>query len=72
MAELHRAHQLQNRLVEIERAHGEQVAAVWAAHPELADADQRVQECSTQVEELTRAAAAERTRTGRRRVAASI
>ena len=70
-AELGRAHQLHIRLVEIERAYGEQVAAVWAAHPQLAAADQRVQECSTRVEEVARVAAAERTRTGRRRVAAT-
>lgn len=69
-AELDRAHQLQTRLVEIERAHGEQVAAVWAAQPQLAAANQRLQECSARVDELTRAAAAERARTGRRRVAA--
>ena len=39
IAELGGAHQLQTRLVEIERAHGEQVAAVWAAQPQLAAAD---------------------------------
>jgi hypothetical protein len=69
-AELGRAHQLHARLVEIERAYGEQVAAVWAAQPQLAAADQRGQELTTRVTELTRAAAAERAHTGRRRVAA--
>jgi hypothetical protein len=68
-AELDRAHQLQTRLVEIERAHGEQVAAVWAAQPQLAAADQRIQECTARVAELTREAAGERERTRRRRVA---
>jgi hypothetical protein len=71
IAEISRAHQLQIRLVEIERAHGQRVAAVWAAQPQLTAADQRVQECSARVEELTLAAAAERKRTGRRRVAAA-
>ena len=68
-AELDRAHQPQTRLVEIERAHGEQVAAVWAAQPQLAAADQRLQECTARVEKLSREAAAERERTRRRRVA---
>jgi hypothetical protein len=70
-AELDRAHQLQARLVEIERAHGDQVAAAWAAQPQLAAADQRLQELATRVEELTQAAAAERERTRRRRITAT-
>jgi hypothetical protein len=69
IAELSHAHQLQTRLVEIERAYAEQVAAVWATQPQVTAADQRIQECSARVEELTRAAVAERERTGRRRVA---
>lgn len=34
--EIHRAHQLRNQLVEIEKHHAERVAGVWAEHPEIA------------------------------------
>jgi hypothetical protein len=72
IAEMRRAHDLRNRLVEIEQAHAERVAAVWAEHPEIAAAAERLAKADAALEEAGKAAAAERRRTGSKRVSGLV
>jgi hypothetical protein len=60
MDQMHLAHKLRNQLVEVERRHGEQVAAVWAAHPEVAKALEDVDARDGDVQALVKRAREQR------------
>ena len=55
-------HDLRNKLTEIELAYQEAVAAAWAAHPEVAAAQQRFDEAAAAVAVLEERARADRAR----------
>ncbi|MHB1524926.1 MAG: hypothetical protein ACYCZN_01375 [Candidatus Dormibacteria bacterium] len=67
MAQLRQANRLWNDLVEIQKKHEAEVAALWAAHPEVADATARLEEADVAAEEaraaIKDARQAERSRT---------
>jgi hypothetical protein len=59
-AELRRAHRLRNKLTEIELGYQEQVAAAWAAHPQIAAALECLEQSAAAVSDLTGRAKARR------------
>lgn len=54
------AHDLRNQLVAVEREHAEAVAAAWAQHPQVDEAQQKMNALELQVEELLERARKER------------
>jgi hypothetical protein len=60
IAELTRAHRLRNNLTEIALGYQDEVAAAWAAHPEIAAAQERLGRAGERVTELTGQAKARR------------
>lgn len=60
--ELRRAHVLRNKLTEVELAYQDAVAAAWAAHPEIAAAQERLGAAGDLVAELLEKAKAHRQR----------
>jgi hypothetical protein len=58
--ELRRAHELSNRLIEIERAHADRVAEVWREVPDLVALEGQVQDADDVVAELVALARKER------------
>lgn len=56
MEQLRLAHDLRNRLLDLERIYDDAIAAVWARHPEVAEATAAVEAAQTAVDEwVTRA-----------------
>lgn len=51
--EIFRAHLLRNKLVELELAHQENIAAIWATHPEVAEAQEKKKKAEAAVEDLS-------------------
>ena len=66
MEQLVLANRLWNRLVEIDRAHEQVVAQIWAGRPEVAEAAARAEECEDEFDALMKEAAEAR-RQGRSR-----
>lgn len=50
--QIHRAHVLSNKMVEIEHAYLETIAGVWREHPEVAEAEAELQAALEQLESL--------------------
>lgn len=53
--EIRRAHRLRNALVEIDKGHAETVAAVWAEHPQVAEAEEALAQAEAVVVEAVEA-----------------
>jgi hypothetical protein len=62
LAEISRAHQLRNKLTEIELGYQEKVAGAWAAHPQIAAGLEREDAAAAQAQELAAQIKAARSR----------
>jgi hypothetical protein len=58
--EIFRAHLLRNKLVELELAHQANIAAIWATHPEVAEAQENKEKAEAAAEDLAAIISAKR------------